>query len=347
MNSLADSSAGELRDRAARLRRPADGRARWSSGLARRSFLSLTALFVARRLRARRRRARGARLRPALGLRARPRDRRADRDPVPRRARGRGRDAPDARGTCRCASSCSAMPITGVDRRAGRARAHRPRLDASASCSARCCRRPTRCSPPPWSPTRACRGSCATRSTSSRASTTGSRCRPCSPSRAALADERGLRVVEVRAPGRDARASRSASRWRCVASKLMPRGRKLTDSIPAHQQSLYALGVAFATYGVTVGLPPEGNGFIAVFVVRDHARHPPPGPARELREPRRRHRRDRQARHLRRVRLAADRSTGCSATAGRRSRSSPSRCWSRGRWRSGSRWPGRALDTAT
>src|SRR5215210_7151280 len=50
-----------------------------------------------------------------------------------------------------------------------------------------------------------------------------------------------------------------------VASKLMPRGRRLTDSIPAHAQSLYALGVAFAIYGVAVGLPPEGNGFIAVF----------------------------------------------------------------------------------
>jgi sodium/hydrogen antiporter len=36
-------------------------------------------------------------------------------------------------------------------------------------------------------------------------------------------------------------------------------------SIPAHQKSLFALGVAFATYGVTV-LSPRGNGFIAVFV---------------------------------------------------------------------------------
>jgi NhaP-type Na+/H+ or K+/H+ antiporter len=51
-----------------------------------------------------------------------------------------------------------------------------------------------------------------------------------------------------------------------VAAKLMPRGRKLNDSIPAHAQSLYALGVAFAIYGFEVGLPPEGNGFIAVFV---------------------------------------------------------------------------------
>jgi NhaP-type Na+/H+ and K+/H+ antiporter len=51
-----------------------------------------------------------------------------------------------------------------------------------------------------------------------------------------------------------------------VASKLMPRGRRLTDSILAHAQSLYALGVAFAIYGVAVGVAPAGNGFIAVFV---------------------------------------------------------------------------------
>ncbi|MHB1468611.1 MAG: cation:proton antiporter [Solirubrobacteraceae bacterium] len=38
-----------------------------------------------------------------------------------------------------------------------------------------------------------------------------------------------------------------------------------THEIPDHQKSLYALGVAFATYGLTV-LSPEGNGFIAVFV---------------------------------------------------------------------------------
>jgi sodium/hydrogen antiporter len=52
-----------------------------------------------------------------------------------------------------------------------------------------------------------------------------------------------------------------------VASLLMPReqGRGLTRSIPSHQKSLFALGVAFATYGVTV-LSPKGNGFIAVFV---------------------------------------------------------------------------------
>lgn len=51
-----------------------------------------------------------------------------------------------------------------------------------------------------------------------------------------------------------------------IASRLMPRGRGLTDAIPDHQKSLYALGVAFGTYGVAVAIPPEGNGLIAVFV---------------------------------------------------------------------------------
>jgi NhaP-type Na+/H+ or K+/H+ antiporter len=56
-----------------------------------------------------------------------------------------------------------------------------------------------------------------------------------------------------------------------LASLLMPHprarvgDRPLEHSIPAHQKSLFALGVAFATYGLAV-LSPEGNGFIAVFV---------------------------------------------------------------------------------
>jgi len=52
-----------------------------------------------------------------------------------------------------------------------------------------------------------------------------------------------------------------------LASLLMPRAGRgpVEHSIPAHQKSLFALGVAFATYGLTV-LSPEGNGFIAVFV---------------------------------------------------------------------------------
>jgi NhaP-type Na+/H+ or K+/H+ antiporter len=50
-----------------------------------------------------------------------------------------------------------------------------------------------------------------------------------------------------------------------IASRLLPRGGALQESIPAHQRALYALGVAFLTYGLTT-LPPHGNGIIAVFV---------------------------------------------------------------------------------
>jgi NhaP-type Na+/H+ or K+/H+ antiporter len=50
-----------------------------------------------------------------------------------------------------------------------------------------------------------------------------------------------------------------------VASRLMPRARSLGHTISAHQKALYALGVAFAAYGAAT-LPPDGNGFIAVFV---------------------------------------------------------------------------------
>jgi sodium/hydrogen antiporter len=49
-----------------------------------------------------------------------------------------------------------------------------------------------------------------------------------------------------------------------VASRLMPRDLG-DDEIGPHQQSLYGLGVAFAAYGLAV-LPPQGNGFISVFV---------------------------------------------------------------------------------
>ena len=45
-----------------------------------------------------------------------------------------------------------------------------------------------------------------------------------------------------------------------IASVLLPR-----QGIPDHQRALFGLGVAFLTYGVTT-LPPHGNGVIAVFV---------------------------------------------------------------------------------
>jgi NhaP-type Na+/H+ or K+/H+ antiporter len=51
-----------------------------------------------------------------------------------------------------------------------------------------------------------------------------------------------------------------------VAAWLMPRGRGIVAAgIPDHHKSLYVLGVAFATYGLTIAAP-SGNGFIAVFV---------------------------------------------------------------------------------
>jgi NhaP-type Na+/H+ or K+/H+ antiporter len=50
-----------------------------------------------------------------------------------------------------------------------------------------------------------------------------------------------------------------------VAARLLPLRRSLGADITAHQKSMYALGVAFVAYGVAV-LPPHGNGLIATFV---------------------------------------------------------------------------------
>jgi NhaP-type Na+/H+ or K+/H+ antiporter len=50
-----------------------------------------------------------------------------------------------------------------------------------------------------------------------------------------------------------------------VAALVMPRPDRLEAGIPPHQQSLYALGTAFAAYGLAV-LVPHGNGLIAVYV---------------------------------------------------------------------------------
>jgi NhaP-type Na+/H+ or K+/H+ antiporter len=50
-----------------------------------------------------------------------------------------------------------------------------------------------------------------------------------------------------------------------AAAWLAPRGADLEHGVPAYQRSLFALGVAFATYGVAV-LIPHGNGLIAVYV---------------------------------------------------------------------------------
>lgn len=50
-----------------------------------------------------------------------------------------------------------------------------------------------------------------------------------------------------------------------VGSLLMPRSDLVREAMPPHEKSLYALGIAFATYGATT-LPPHGNGLIAVYV---------------------------------------------------------------------------------
>lgn len=50
-----------------------------------------------------------------------------------------------------------------------------------------------------------------------------------------------------------------------LASVLLPAAGRFGDGVPPHQLALYALGVAFLTYGTTT-LPPHGNGLIAVFV---------------------------------------------------------------------------------
>jgi sodium/hydrogen antiporter len=50
-----------------------------------------------------------------------------------------------------------------------------------------------------------------------------------------------------------------------VAAHALPRGKRLDEEIPAHQKALYALGTAFVAYGLAVA-DPTGNGFIAVYV---------------------------------------------------------------------------------
>jgi NhaP-type Na+/H+ or K+/H+ antiporter len=50
-----------------------------------------------------------------------------------------------------------------------------------------------------------------------------------------------------------------------AAARLLPERQALGSEISPHQKALYALGVALVAYAVAV-LPPEGNGLIAVFV---------------------------------------------------------------------------------
>jgi NhaP-type Na+/H+ or K+/H+ antiporter len=50
-----------------------------------------------------------------------------------------------------------------------------------------------------------------------------------------------------------------------LAAWIMPRAKGLGEGIPSHQRALFAVGTAFATYGIAL-VPPHGNGLIAVFV---------------------------------------------------------------------------------
>lgn len=50
-----------------------------------------------------------------------------------------------------------------------------------------------------------------------------------------------------------------------VAARLMPRDEGLLAGMLPHQKALYALGTAYAAYGLAV-LTPHGNGLIAVYV---------------------------------------------------------------------------------
>ena len=50
-----------------------------------------------------------------------------------------------------------------------------------------------------------------------------------------------------------------------AAARLMPRASGLAEGIPGFQKSLYALGAAFVAYGLSL-VPPHGNGLIAVYV---------------------------------------------------------------------------------
>lgn len=50
-----------------------------------------------------------------------------------------------------------------------------------------------------------------------------------------------------------------------AAAYAMPRGRALGAEVSQHQKAMYGLGVAFAAYGIAT-LPPAGNGLISTFV---------------------------------------------------------------------------------
>ena len=314
------------------------------AGLARRSFLSLTRGVRGGGVRARAGRPRGARLHRPLGVRRDARRGRADPDPVPRRARGGGGDAP--------ARLAPAAPEAGArdaahlrPRGGGHARAHRPRLDRVVPASGRCSR-PT---DPVLSSTVVTNPRVPRLIRHSLNLESGLNDGLALPAVLALhsggRERRRLRVVAVRAPGRDRRRGhRAGGGLRRGAADAAQR--TSTATWPRIRRRLYALGVAFAAYG-TATLPPEGNGFIAVFVARDRARDLAPGHPRVLRGALRGPDRGGQAGRVPRVRGDPHLRRPVRRRLGGGRRSRPSRCWWRARSRSSPRWPEqRQVDTA-
>ena len=272
---------------AARRRRAVSG---WRAA----AFLSLTALFVLGGLRARHGGLEVLDFDPRSRVRGGAGDRRADRDPVPRRPRGRGRDAPDARGACRCASSCSAMPITAALVARRHARADRPRLDRGVPARrAAVADRPGAVVERRHQPARAAARS-ATRSTSSRGSTTGSRCRRARVRRRARASTTTssggrfvLQDVDPR-PGLRRRVGLLAS---LAAAARRPD--REHPGAPASRSTRSAWRSPPTASTVAAAARQRVHRRLRL---RDHARHPAARRARGFEHRAERHRRDRQAR---------------------------------------------------
>ena len=120
--------------------------------------------------------------------------------------------------------------------------------------------------------------------------------------------------------------------------------RDLDGDVAAHQKALYALGVAFAAYGPPT-LPPEGNGFIAVFVCAIAFGIMRPDVRESLRGALRGPDRGGQARRVPRVRLDPHLRRAVPGRLGGAWASRCSRCSWRGRSRSSPRWPAPAAST--
>ena len=315
------------------------------SGLARRSFLSLTAVFVLVGFVLGEGGLEVLEFDPRSGFVRGPRDRRADPDPVPRRPRGRGRDA--AEGVAPAAAQARAGDADhGGARRLRRQGADRsdwteafllgallsptdPVLSSSVVTNPRVPRRHPPLAQPRVRAQRRPRAAGGARA-----------------ARRARRRRRRLRVVEVRAPGRLARRRRRLRRRLRRVAVCMPRRRARARDHAAPEGALRARRRR-SRPTASPSLPPEGNGFIAVFVcaITLGIRRP------DIRECFERRSED----IIEIVKLGVFVVFGSLLTfgglfgdgLGGRRRSSSSRCWSPARSRSDRRWPARASTRAT